>query len=85
MRAVRIDHIIYATTDLDAAAARVESVLGLSAVQGGRHEDHGTHNRIVSLGGGYLELMAIADPQEAASGCRRRRSPGRDSQRGWWA
>jgi catechol 2,3-dioxygenase-like lactoylglutathione lyase family enzyme len=63
---VRIDHIIYATTDLDAAAARVESVLGLRAVQGGRHEGHGTHNRIVSLGGGYLELMAIADPREAA-------------------
>jgi catechol 2,3-dioxygenase-like lactoylglutathione lyase family enzyme len=63
---VRIDHVIYATADLDAAAARVESELGLEAVTGGRHEGHGTHNRIVPLGGGYLELMAIADPQEAA-------------------
>jgi hypothetical protein len=26
----------------------------------------GTHNRIVPLGGGYLELIAIADPDEAA-------------------
>jgi catechol 2,3-dioxygenase-like lactoylglutathione lyase family enzyme len=63
---MRIDHVIYATRDLDAAAARVESELGLSIVQGGRHDGHGTHNRIVPLGNGYLELMAIADPDEAA-------------------
>jgi hypothetical protein len=64
---MRMDHVIYATADLDAAATRVESELGLSASPGGRHEGHGTHNRIVPLGNGYLELMAIADPQEAAS------------------
>jgi hypothetical protein len=63
---VRIDHVIYVTADLDDAAARVESELGLSVVPGGRHEGHGTHNRIVPLGGGYLELMAVADPHEAA-------------------
>jgi hypothetical protein len=63
---VQIDHVIYATNDLDAAAAQVDSELGLGAVPGGRHEGHGTHNRIVPLGGGYLELMAIADPDEAA-------------------
>jgi catechol 2,3-dioxygenase-like lactoylglutathione lyase family enzyme len=64
---MRIDHVIYATADLDAAAARVESELGLTAEQGGSHEGHGTHNRIVPLGGGYLELMAIADDEEAAT------------------
>ena len=63
---MRIDHVIYATADLDEAAARVESELGLSVLPGGRHEGHGTHNRIVPLGGGYLELMAVADPHEAA-------------------
>lgn len=63
---MRIDHVIYATADLDEAAARVESELGLSVMPGGRHEGHGTHNRIVPLGGGYLELMSVADPQEAA-------------------
>ena len=63
---MRIDHVIYATADLDEAAAKVESELGLSVVPGGRHEGHGTHNRIVPLGGGYLELMAVADPNEAA-------------------
>jgi catechol 2,3-dioxygenase-like lactoylglutathione lyase family enzyme len=62
---VRIDHVIYATSDLDAAAARLEAELGLKAVGGGRHEGLGTHNRIVPLGDGYLELLAIADADEA--------------------
>ena len=64
---MRIDHVIYATADLDAAAARVEAELGVVAVAGGRHEGLGTHNRIVPLGCGYLELLAVADPEEAAS------------------
>src|SRR4051794_41414132 len=63
---MRIDHVICATADLDAAAARVEAQLGVAAVAGGRHEGMGTHNRIVPLGGGYLELLAVADPDEAA-------------------
>jgi hypothetical protein len=64
---VRIDHVIYATADLDVAAALVERELGLPVLAGGRHEGLGTHNRIVPLGGGYLELLAIADPEEAAT------------------
>ena len=63
---MRIDHVIFATQDLDAAARRVAEELGLAAVRGGRHEGHGTHNRIVPLGVGYLELLAVADPREAA-------------------
>jgi glyoxalase-like protein len=64
---VRIDHVIYATGDLDAGTARVEDELGLTAVEGGRHEGHGTVNRVVPLGRGYLELVAVADAEEAAS------------------
>jgi hypothetical protein len=63
---VRIDHVIYAAADLDVAAARIEHELGLAARGGGRHEGLGTHNRIVPLGGGYLELLGVADPDEAA-------------------
>jgi glyoxalase-like protein len=63
---MRIDHVIYATADLEAAAARVEEALGVPAAGGGRHEGLGTHNRIVPLGGGYIELLAIADADEAA-------------------
>jgi hypothetical protein len=63
---MRIDHVILAAADLDAAAARLEAEHGLRAKAGGRHVGMGTHNRIVPLGGGYLELLAIADPEEAA-------------------
>jgi len=62
-----IDHVIFATADPDAAAARLEAEHGLAATGGGRHEGMGTHNRIVALGGGYLELMGVADPEEAAA------------------
>jgi catechol 2,3-dioxygenase-like lactoylglutathione lyase family enzyme len=63
---VRIDHVIYGTADLDAAATRLRAQLGLLAVNGGCHDGLGTRNRIVPLGdGSYLELLAIADPGEA--------------------
>ena len=63
---MRIDHVIYGTADLDAAATRLRAQLGLLAVNGGHHDGLGTRNRIVPLGdGSYLELLAIADPGEA--------------------
>jgi len=62
---MRIDHVIYATRDLDAAAARLEAEHGLVAAGGGRHAGIGTENRIVPLGGGYLELIAVVDHAEA--------------------
>ena len=62
---MQFDHVIYATRDLDAAARRIEHELALPVRPGGRHDGIGTHNRIVPLGGGYLELMAVADPAEA--------------------
>ena len=65
--AVRIDHVIYAVEDLSVAATRIENELGLEIAGGGRHEGHGTHNRIVPLGGGYLELLGVADAHEAGS------------------
>ena len=63
---MQLDHVIWATADLDAAAAWLERTHGLRAGGGGRHDGMGTHNRIVSLGRGYLELLAVADPEEAA-------------------
>ena len=62
-----IDHVIFATADPDAASARLAAEHGLVATGGGRHEGMGTHNRIVALGGGYLELMGVADSEEAAA------------------
>src|SRR3954465_7163221 len=63
---MRLDHVIYGTTDLDVAQRRIERELGLDVLPGGRHVGQGSHNRIGPLGDGYLELMAIHDPGEAA-------------------
>lgn len=64
---MRIDHVIYGTSDLDPAARRVEEGVGVAAVAGGHHESLGTHNQIVPLSDGTsIELLAIADPEEAS-------------------
>ena len=66
MSSLRVDHVIYAVADLEAAAARVTEELGLGSIQGGRHPGWGTANRIVPLGREYLELMTVVDAAEAA-------------------
>jgi hypothetical protein len=63
---VRVDHVIWITADLEGAAARLAREHGLRDSAGGRHVGLGTHNRILPLGGGYLEVLAVADPEEAA-------------------
>ena len=72
---MRIDHVIYATRDLDATAARLEAEHGIVAKGGGRHTGLGTENRIFPLGGGYLELIAVADYAEAERGAGAGASP----------
>jgi Glyoxalase-like domain len=63
----RIDHVVYAVSDLEAGGARFEEDLGLESIPGGRHPNWGTANRIVPLGPDYLELVAVVDPETAAS------------------
>ena len=62
-----IDHIVLCVDDLDEAGAEVRREFGLGSVPGGRHAGHGTANRIVPLGSSYLELVAVLNPDEAAS------------------
>ena len=58
-----VDHLVYATPDLDAGIASVEHLLGCTAVPGGRHEDWGTRNALISLGDtAYLEIIG-PDPE----------------------
>jgi Glyoxalase-like domain len=62
---MQIDHVLIATTDLDAATARLHDDHGLEVTGGGRHTGIGTENRIVPLGGGYLEVISVVDAAEA--------------------
>jgi hypothetical protein len=62
---MHIDHALLATADFDAAARRLRDEHGLAFSGGGRHLGIGTENRIVPLGPGYLELIAVVDPEEA--------------------
>ena len=69
---VAFDHVIITTPDVDATARRLLDEHGLAAIPGGRHPGHGTANRIVPLGddpdafgGSYVELMYVADLEEA--------------------
>ena len=63
---VAIDHVIIACADPDGAAADLEAALGLGATGGGRHDAHGTYNRLIWLGDSYVELMGVFDAALAA-------------------
>lgn len=60
-----LDHLAVAGETLEAASAHIESTLGVSLQDGGKHEVFGTHNRLLGLRDGlYLEAIAV-DPQAA--------------------
>jgi hypothetical protein len=60
-----IDHVLIPVEDLSAAADTIEARHGLASIAGGRHPGWGTENRIIPLGGTYLELIAVVDPDVA--------------------
>jgi len=60
-----LDHVLIAVPDLDGGARFVCERYGLASVEGGRHPDWGTANRIVPVGDAYLELIAIVDRDRA--------------------
>jgi hypothetical protein len=64
---MRIDHVIWVASDLHPTADRLAREHGLPDGGGGRHVGIGTHNRVFPLGGGYLEVIAVADHEEAAT------------------
>lgn len=63
---VVFDHVLVAVNDLAEAAADFRNRYGLESAEGGRHTGLGTANRIIPLGDAYIELIAVADHEEAA-------------------
>lgn len=59
------DHLLLAVADLDDAAEDLLAEHGFASLPGGRHDGHGTANRIVPLGSDYLELISVVDSTEA--------------------
>lgn len=59
-----IDHLVYATDDLEIGIESIEKVLGVWPVLGGKHVGLGTHNALVAIGEGvYIEIIA-PDPEQ---------------------
>ena len=61
------DHIVLAARSLEEGADWCEATLGVRPVEGGKHANMGTHNRLLGLGDGayrrmYLEIIA-RDPE----------------------
>jgi hypothetical protein len=55
---IQLDHVLVAVEDLDAGGRWFEQAHGLASYAGGEHPGWGTANRIVPLGGSYIELIA---------------------------
>lgn len=53
-----LDHLVYATPDLEASVRDLEIRLGVRASPGGQHPGRGTHNALISIGPkAYLEII----------------------------
>jgi len=68
----QVDHLLYATPDLDLGVATIEKLLGVHASTGGQHLGFGTRNALISLGPStYFEIVGPDPNQPKPAGPRR--------------
>ena len=58
----KIDHFVYAANTLSEGTKAIKKILHEDLSEINAHETMGTHNRVISLGSSYLEIIAL-DPE----------------------